>query len=154
EGRVFRTFSYNYTNEAGSYNYTSAWTQGPIPNVSSANAGVDWASFLLGTPATGTIQINANNASQSVYHSGYIQDDWRATRRLTLNLGLRYDYQTPVTERYNRANRGFDFTSPSPIAQQVNANLAKNPVPGVPSLNLVGGVRFAGVGGESRYASN
>ena len=40
----------------------------------------------------------------------FVQDDWRIKPRLTLNLGLRWDYEAPMTERYNRMNAGFCFT--------------------------------------------
>lgn len=155
ENRVYRTFSYNTGGESGSFSFSSAWTQGPVPNVSSATAGIDVASMLLGTPSAGSIAINASNATQTLYHGAYIQDDWRTTSRLTLNLGLRWDIETPPTERFNRANDGFNFTAPSPIAAQVNANLAANPVAGVPSpLTLVGGIQFAGTGGQPREVYN
>ena len=57
-------------------------------------------------------------------------------------LGLRWDYETPITERYNRMVRGFAFDQASPLAAQV------------PGLNLKGGLLFAGSSGESRYSFN
>lgn len=154
EGRVYRTFSFSHDSEAGNFSFTPFWTRGPQPNVSSTTAGVDIADLLLGTPSSAHISINASNASQSVYHALYLQDDWRVTSRLSLNLGVRWDVETATTERFNKGNRGFDFTSPSPIANQVNANLAANPVPGISSLNLVGGLLFAGVAGQPRGVEN
>lgn len=154
EGRVYRTFSYSQYGESGNFSFAPYWTQGPSPNVPSTTAGIDIAELLLGTPVAGSISTNASNASQSTYHALYLQDDWRATSRLTLNLGLRWDIETATTERFNKANRGFDFTSPSPIGDQVNANLAANPVPGISHLNLVGGLLFAGVAGQPRGVEN
>jgi len=150
EGRIYRTFSFSDANESGNFSFTPFWTRGPSPNVSSATAGVDIADLLLGTPTLGSIATNASNASQSIYNALYLQDDWRVSHRLTLNLGLRWDVQTPSTERFNKANRGFDFTDPNPIEDQVNANLGANPIPGISSLDVIGGLQFAGVGGQPR----
>lgn len=50
----------------------------------------------------------------------FVQDDWRIKPRLTLNLGLRWDYEAPMTERYNRMNAGFCFTCVNPLQQSVN----------------------------------
>jgi hypothetical protein len=71
-----------------------------------------------------------------------VQDDWKLTNTLTVNLGLRWDYETPRTERYNRMVRGFAFDQASPIAGQVSG------------LDLKGGLLYAGSSGESRLAFN
>ncbi len=126
---------------AGQFNFNAGMTQGPNPNAASNNAGYGFASFLLGTGATGNVLIQGwkNVASQSFYYAGYAQDDWRITNKLTLNLGVRYDYDAPRTERYNRMNF-FDPDAPSPLASKV---------PAFP--NLKGGVRFVGVDGNPRH---
>ena len=99
------------------------------------------ASLLLGTGTTNNalIQNWKNVASQNFYVGGYVQDDWRVTSRLTLNLGLRYDLETPRTERYDRMNY-FDPSAPSPLAGQVRS-----------CPNLRGGLVFVGVDGNSRW---
>jgi len=91
-------------------------------NATARNAfGRDIAAFLLGTPATGSgstasqIDNSINYSVQSVYHGFFFQDDWRITPKLTLNLGLRYELEGGLTERYNRIQRGFDLTTASPI---------------------------------------
>lgn len=118
--------------------------------------GRDLAAFMLGIPTTGSganasqIDNSINYSVQSIYHGFFIQDDWRVTRNLTLNLGLRYDIEQGLTERYNRILRGFDIGTPSPIEAQVraaytnafNANPANFVVP--PSqFHVIGGYKFA-----------
>ena len=89
--------------------------------------GRDVAAFLLGIPTTGSggnasqIDNSINYSVQSIYHGMFFQDDWRVSRKLTLNLGLRFDLEQGLTERYNRILRGFDLGTPSPIEAQVRA---------------------------------
>ncbi|MCA1650037.1 MAG: TonB-dependent receptor, partial [Acidobacteria bacterium] len=126
---------------AGTFNFSPGMTQGPNPNTASSTAGHSVASLLLGTGTQNNalIQNWKNVASQNFYVAPYIQDDWRVNERLTLNLGLRYDYETPRTERYNRMNY-FDPDVRSPLADSV---------PAFPDLR--GGLVFAGVDGNSRW---
>ena len=64
------------------------------------------ASFLTGFSGPngwyGEYEIPAWDSTTSFRYAGYVQDNWKATDKLTLNLGLRYDLETPRTERYNR----------------------------------------------------
>jgi outer membrane receptor protein involved in Fe transport len=151
EFRLFRANVRTSGGEAGSFSFNRGFTQGPNPNTSGANAGYGVASLLLGTPSSGSVNINANSAGQTGYHALYIQDSWRVRNRLTLNLGLRYDYETPVTERYNRMTRGFDYSAASPVEPAAAARYALNPIPQLSSLSVKGGLRFVAEGGQSRY---
>ena len=151
EFRTYRAFLNNQTGQGGIFAFNRDLTQGPSASVPSATAGYGIATLLLGTPSSGSINYNANDAIQSLYNAVYVQDNWRVTNRLTLNLGLRYDYQAPYNERYNRINRGLDLTSPNPIAPQAQAAYATNPIPQLATLTVNGGLRFAGANGSSRY---
>jgi hypothetical protein len=122
---------------ASQYSFSRGMTQGPNPNQSSTTAGNGLASLLLGTGSSGSLQANYKNvATQSLYAAGYIQDDWRVSPTLTLNVGLRYDIDFPRTERYNRTNY-FDPQVATPASQAV---------PGIK-----GGLVFVGVNGVSRH---
>ena len=126
---------------AGTFNFSPGMTQGPNPSTASSTAGHSIASLLLGTGTANNalIQNWKNVASQNFYFAPYVQDDWRVNERLTLNLGVRYDYETPRTERFDRMNY-FDPAAPSPLAARV---------PQFP--NLQGGLVFVGVNGNSRW---
>jgi hypothetical protein len=143
------------TNTSTPMNFTatSAYTVGPLNTAAAAPIGQALAGFLYGiTTGSLTVPSITNFAESDKDFSGFVQDDWKVTRKLNVNIGLRYEYQTALTERYNRSARGFDPTATLPFAAQAVANYAKNPTPEVsPSQFLVqGGLQFAGVGGQPR----
>ncbi len=111
------------------------------PWKTATNSGAGLASFLLGYAGSGASYVSPALAIQSQYAAGYFQDDIRLTSRLTLNIGIRYDLETPRTERYNRLN-WFDFTAASPLAAASGIS------------DLHGGLKFVGVGGASRLQQN
>ena len=109
----------------------TVWTRQSAINGGGTRVGSSFASFLLGLPSGGNEPVNANAFYSQRYTAFYFHDDWRVTSKLTLNLGLRWDYETPITERYNRMTTNFDPTVLSPISATVQANyaqiLASNP---------------------------
>jgi len=137
EGRLHRVGVAEFDNQ-GVFGFSATMTQGPNPNTASSTAGNGLASMLLGTGSSGNtlIQNFKNVETQNMYAAWYFQDDWRITRKLTLNLGVRYDFDTPRTERYNRTNY-FDPDVASPLG-----NGAK------------GGLQFVGVAPNDRHQYN
>ena len=117
EGRMLRVNVWE-ARSAGTFNFRTNETQGPVPTTASSTAGFGFASFLLGfgQPNDVLIQNWKNVAANSFYWAGYAQDDWRVNSRLTLNLGVRYDIDVPRTERFNRMNY-FDPVARSPLAR-------------------------------------
>jgi hypothetical protein len=68
-----------------------------------AAAGSDFAGFLLGVPDTSSIAFgNADKYFRSAAYVAYATDDWRASSSLTINAGLRWEYNSPITELYGR----------------------------------------------------
>ncbi len=110
----------HYYNQAN-FNFGSNFTQGPDPLTANPATGWDFASFLLGT-GSGGVTINADSMNSNTWYGLYLQDDWKATRKLTLNLGIRWDYQTAVSERFNR-NAWFDHTDPNPVSTAIGFNV-------------------------------
>jgi hypothetical protein len=164
-GGEYRRFQVNQS--GGSFNFgggvfcfTNQFTARDPQTRSSGGAA--FADLLIGapTPNNGFAQCNGNgpvtqleNVSPTTfvwgYYAGYVQDDWKVNAKLTLNLGLRYDYEAPAVERYNRQNRGFAFDQSSPLAAAVSgASTANCPA----CAHLTGGLLFAATGGQPRGA--
>jgi hypothetical protein len=114
-----------------------------IYNQPDSTSGDPYATFLLGIP-----QGNSNYPLfpwwKQWYAAPYFQDDWKVSRRLTLNLGLRLDFNFGASEKHNRQNGPFDPTVASPIAGQIPSDMLAL----YPNLrNLKGSLTFAGVNG-------
>jgi hypothetical protein len=131
--RIYRNNPYPGGNVAGSYSFNAAFTQGPDPLRGTNTAGYSFASLMLGLPSGGSVDRVDALAYEAPYGALFVQDDIRVSRRLTLNLGLRVDFNGGWKERYDRMTRGFDFGVASPLQ--------------VPGLNLRGGLRYAGQDG-------
>jgi hypothetical protein len=104
------------------FNFGADMTQGPDPTTANPATGWGFASFLLGTGDGGNITTYADALNANEWYGLYVQDDWKATPKLTLNLGIRYDYQTPVSERFNR-DSWFDAADNNPISSVVGFNV-------------------------------
>jgi len=102
------------------FNFPANMTGGPDPTaVGSTGAGM--ASFLLGV-GKGQTGVNAWPATSKQYLGWYLQDDWKITPRLTLNLGMRYELQTAPTDRHNHQVY-FDPTAINPISAGLGYNV-------------------------------
>jgi hypothetical protein len=121
------------------FNFTPSWTQGPNPTAASATAGAGLATFLLGIPSNGQAQPVPALALTSRYYALFLQDSYKVTPRLTVNYGVRWEYETPRTDRFN---------------ELTNFNYGQAPPLTAPGLNLHGALSFVGVNGVSRYQSS
>jgi hypothetical protein len=123
---------------------------GQNPLVPTSSQGNSIGSMLLGWGQGGYMWWDHPVAAASGYFGSYIQDDWRITPKLTLNIGLRYEYDVPRTERFDRLDY-YDYYSASPIASTVAA-LPKSALVNCPACsNLTGVMKFVTSGNRSPF---
>jgi Carboxypeptidase regulatory-like domain len=157
-GVEFRTTAYtahSYGNLVPTYTFGQSWMTG-TDTAAAAPFGQGLASFLYGLPTTGSISRNDSSAELSKMFAWYVQDDWKLSPKVTLNLGFRHELEFPETERFNRANRGFDLTDANPVQAAAQAAYALNPVPQIPvsQFQVLGGQKFVSPSQRGLYGLN
>jgi hypothetical protein len=131
----------------GTFNFTRGYTQ-RNPNAGDSVSGNSVASFLLGYPSSGQFGGGQERRETWNYTAAFVQDDYRVTPRLTVNLGVRWDYEMAPVEAQNRLIAGFAANQASPLAAAVAGAAGAAECPSC--ANLRGGLLFAGVDGNPR----
>ncbi len=153
--RQYRLNNITFGNSAGSFTFGNGWVRASSSTSSTVSVGQDLASFLLGLPTAGQYDVNASGFYYSYYFAGFVQDDWRVRRDLTLNIGLRFDHDTPYSEKFGRTVNGFAGNVPNPVAAAAEAAYANNPLPqlGPNGFAVPGGLTFASPGNPGVYSN-
>ena len=141
--RKFQKGNFTFGNSAGAYNFDNSFT-GAFGTSTYSAVGTDTAAFLLGLPSSASYDLNSHAIGNQTYLGLFVQDDWRATPRLTINVGLRMDKDFSPNEREGTAVSGFDTTSINPYSAAATAAYAANPNPTLPVANfkVLGGLTF------------
>ncbi|HEY9137570.1 MAG TPA: carboxypeptidase regulatory-like domain-containing protein [Terriglobus sp.] len=136
-GASFRwTEAFNYQLNGGdSFSFSATQTAAGNNTTTTTGTGSAFASFLAGAVATASDNSAAGIAMRKINYAGYIQDDWKASRRFTVNAGLRYDFGPQAKEKKNGLSN-VDITKPN----------GSNPA-------LMGLVQYAGVGYGTNFAN-
>lgn len=113
-------------------------------NQNDALSGNALASFLLGGASGGSVDNNFYPTFRWNYYAPWVQDDWRISDRLTLNLGFRWDLNSPVFEEQNRMNSTFDTTTVNPVSNRINQAQ-------FPGYRVLGGPTFVSDGDPYPY---
>jgi hypothetical protein len=123
EGRVIREQFEDYGDRAGSYVFNNGPTGAGSTNPGSGSFR-DWSAFLVGVPSSGDFDTSTDRINRTWYHGLFIQDDWRISAKTTINMGLRWEMEGPMTELRGRNTRGFDFVTANPIEAPAKARFA------------------------------
>jgi hypothetical protein len=136
----------------GTFNYDNTYTRAAdTTNVFPAQQiGLSLAAFMLGMPSTVSIADNNGFDVRNNYYGAFVQDTWRVSRNLTLNVGLRFEYENGIKESQNRALLWFDRAAAVSIAGAAQAAYARSPLAELPPSQFVvqGGTVYAGTQGR------
>jgi len=127
--RIVRENWINKSNPSGQFSFAASLTGNAQ---SPAGTGVGMATYLLGDVTSGSLTVRSHMSFHSWSHASYIQDDYKITPRLTLNLGLRYDLRSGPVERWNKHSNFDPF----------NIN---------PETKMLGLLTYAGVNAPRNY---
>jgi hypothetical protein len=151
----------------GTYSFDDTYTQennGTDKTYTLSNTGLSYAALLVGIPTTSAVQLGAPSSIRTPYYAFYAADTWRVTPKLTLNPGIRFEYEFGPSEKNNAQIVGWDSTASLPIAGPANAAYAATLAAATPaekailptSLTIQGGPIYAGVNGAPtrQFANN
>jgi len=130
-GTEFRHNFLDYTQPgypSGHFNFGAQTTSQDL-NTGNSLQGNGFASMLIGWGNGSNFHVDPKAFSRAGYWGFFVQDDWKVSRKLTLNFGLRYEFENPRTEVFDRYSY-WDLNAPSPIK--------------VPGYNLTGAMKFVG----------
>ncbi len=126
EMRIYREDdSFKSNQQSGHFIFDNTFTR-PGSATSNDLEGIQaFAQFLLGYPTTMQIVRASDYSEFSKTWGFFVQDDFRVSQKLTLNLGLRYEFESAMQERQNKSVSGFDFAYTQPFEAQAITNFAR-----------------------------
>jgi hypothetical protein len=130
EFRLYRFYPFQFFFPTGNFSFNRTWTRGPVATVAPTNvpdSGSSLASFFLGLPSGGSQEAVTAATIFHHYYAGYFQNDWRISRRLVLNLGVRWDYETGTEETHGLITN-FDLTATAPVQPVFTAGINYDPI--------------------------
>jgi len=140
-------------NTSGSFRFTNDFTRRYDDTLQPAGLlGHSWAAFMMGLPTEVLIDTNDTFAMRSPYWAGYAHNKWRATSKLTLDFGLRLEWEGGRYERYNRVINDFEPSLTLPITTAAQAAYAASPVPelAASAFRVTGGSTYPGLDGRGK----
>ncbi|MGD1097748.1 MAG: TonB-dependent receptor [Bryobacteraceae bacterium] len=118
--RKLKVGGISWSGGEGTFTFNGIFSQ-QYNTTTASTTGADIADLLLGFPSSGSVGTASDEYYSVNYYSGYLQDDIRATNKLTFNVGLRYEFETGEAEKYNNFIVGFNQTAFNPIQASLPA---------------------------------
>ncbi len=158
DGRQYRLSVTTYGDDSGAFTFNSSYTN-PSSASSTTEMGLDLAALMLGVPSSGEFDANARADYHQYYIGSFLQDDWRVNEKLTLNMGLRFDINTPFDERLGRTVNGFNPTATVNYAKAVSwtpytTAAVNGQTYTVSSINTNGGLTYPSGNNGAVFATN
>ena len=149
EMRIYREDDrFKSNDQTGQFIFDNTYTRPTSASSADTNGLQALASFLLGYPTTLNIVRRADYSEYSKTWGFFVQDAWRLNNKLTLNLGLRWEFENALVERQNKSISDFDAAYVQPVQPTVQTRYAALNDPALkallPQINVTGGLLFAG----------
>ncbi|MFT4111351.1 carboxypeptidase regulatory-like domain-containing protein [Silvibacterium sp.] len=145
DGRRYLMSVQSFGDSSGSFTFASNFVTSGTTGATQTFGG-DMASFMFGLPTAGEYDLEARGDYYQYYIGTFVQDDWHINNRLTLNLGLRFDIDTPFREKQSRTVNGFNPTAAINYTSTPDFSGASETVDGetftVSSINTLGGLTY------------
>jgi hypothetical protein len=159
DGRQYRLSVQNFGDSSGSFTFGTNFVTSGSSGAAQPFGG-DLASFYFGLPTSGEFDLNARSDYHQYYFGTFVQDDWRVNDKFTVNLGVRFDIDTPFEEKLGHTVSGFNPTAvnsasgatakfkPTTVTNSNGTTVTVN------SINAAGGLTFPSANNGAVYATN
>jgi hypothetical protein len=108
----------------GAFSFSQGFTSASAASTVAGTGGAV-ASMLLGFPSAGSVTTSLPIENHVNYYGFFVHDDFRLNSKLTLNFGLRYEYETGLESQLNTLIVGFDTNATNPVQSQVTGITTK-----------------------------
>ena len=148
DGRMYYRVTGSPGNSSGYFEFRNNLMRRTSSTAGVGLLGHEWAAFQLGITNSMSIDTNDSSYITTPYQAMFVQDNFRVTTRLTLNLGARLEYEGSIRERFNRGLRDFDPSLETAISQAVQSAYAASPLAERAASDFIvrGGVNYLGLG--------
>ena len=159
DGRQYRLSIQNFGDASGSFTFNSNFVESAGGGTAQTFGG-DLASFEFGIPSSGEYDIEARSNYHQYYTGSFVQDDWRVNSKLTVNLGLRFDIDTPFRETNGKTVNGFNPLAVNSASTAAAAAFKPTTVTAdgesttLSAINTLGGLTFPSANNGAVYATN